>query len=531
MLRRAVLILAFAGCAHSSPPPPGEERLVKVGFEGNKQLSNNTLVTGLALHRVLQRQGAPDPYLVQVDADRLRGEYLRRGYLDVDVRARVERKGDAVTVIYTVEEGVRATTKTVINGLPDSVPEDKVRAELPLVDGKPFDYEPYDLAKPKLMAVIQDAGYAHAQLDANVIADRANHTALVELDYLPGPKCTFGTIEVTGVTGELADAVKNRVGFQPGQVYSAQAIVQTQRNLYGFGRFSTVNVQPDKSSGDVVPVKIAVSESASHEVKLGGGVGIDPQGFEVRGRAGYQVAGWRFERDSFRNVSPVLEANPDVLALLKIDRANQVGAYEQALVADLRDHPLEPRLGAYGELRTLEGTKFAGGNYEFFEIAPEVRGYVPVIAGSVLAARAKYTAIFGDVPAIERLFLGGATTQRGFSERRLAPSAADPMDASVTVPYGGAALIDTSLEARVPITKIRGMPLGGVVFVDGGDVTNQPSALDVTNLHWAAGAGVRLQTAVGPVRLDVAYRLNRRGMNEPDPGTAYTYHLTIGEAF
>jgi len=59
------------------------------------------LMTGLGLHRVLSRGGALDPYLVQVDGERITGEYLRKGYLDVDVRSRVERQGDAATVIYT----------------------------------------------------------------------------------------------------------------------------------------------------------------------------------------------------------------------------------------------------------------------------------------------------------------------------------------------------------------------------------------------------------------------------------------------
>lgn len=230
-----VAIALQAACAHAPPHRAGEERLAAVSFEGNKGLGSTTLLTGLGLHRVMQRGGAPDPYMVQVDADRIRGEYMRNGYLEVAVRSRVERKGDDTKVIYTVEEGPRAVTRTVISGLPGDLPVAKVRDQLPLKDGKPFGYEPYDLAKPELLGVVQDAGYAHAQLDASVVADRAEHTAIVELDYTAGPKCKFGAVEVTGATGELAEAVRDRVAFAPGQIYSAQAIVQTQRNLYGFG--------------------------------------------------------------------------------------------------------------------------------------------------------------------------------------------------------------------------------------------------------------------------------------------------------
>ncbi len=166
------LVLAVAAstaCAHGSTGPRAtEDRLEKVKFEGNQQVKDKTLLTGLGVHRVLQRGGAADPYLIQVDADRIRGEYLRKGYLDVDVRSRVERKADTTTVIYTVQEGIRARTQTIITGLPDELDVTRVREKLPLQEGQPFDYDTYDLAKPALLEVVQDAGYAHATLDPSV---------------------------------------------------------------------------------------------------------------------------------------------------------------------------------------------------------------------------------------------------------------------------------------------------------------------------------------------------------------------------
>src|SRR5689334_4717694 len=151
MRTRQHLVLAVAtlasACAHSSNAPRAtEDRLEKVSFEGNKQVKDKTLLTGLGAKRVMSRGGAVDPYTVQLDADRIRGEYLRKAYLDVDVRSRVERKGETATVIYTVEEGLRAKTQAIITGLPDDVDSAKVRAKLPLADGSAFDYDVYDLA-------------------------------------------------------------------------------------------------------------------------------------------------------------------------------------------------------------------------------------------------------------------------------------------------------------------------------------------------------------------------------------------------
>ena len=99
-----------------------------------------------------------------------------------------------------------------IHGLPadPELPVAKVRKVLPLEDGKPFDYEPYDKAKELLLAVVEDAGYAHAKLDAKVIADRANHEAVIELTYDTGPKCKFGAIDIVGAPPDLVDAVRAR---------------------------------------------------------------------------------------------------------------------------------------------------------------------------------------------------------------------------------------------------------------------------------------------------------------------------------
>jgi len=467
--------------------------------------------------------------------------------------------------------------------------------------------------------VVEDAGYAHVKLDSQIIADRANHTAIVQLNYTPGPKSTFGTVQVTGVEGELREAVENRLQIEPGQPYSTAAIASTQRALYGLNRFSTVRVQPEKTddANPVIAVTVDVDQGTRHEVRLGGGLGLDPASYEVRGRAGYVVQGWPFlldtvtvdlrpayallrdgsdyeprlralakverqdilwtyskgeleggfnyiayeaytsygprarvgfstpllgeklsllvgwgiKRQAFRNIHPLID---EALQMeVGIDHTERVGAYTQSLVLDLRDHPIETKFGLYGELRVAEGTKFAGSAYDYVQVVPELRGYVPVpFRGTVLAARIRAGGTFGELAPTERFFSGGGSNQRGFSERKLAPSATGIVDDELrSIPYGGGAMFETGLEARFPITTVKEMPFGGVVFVDGADVTESTGDLDLTNLHWAVGIGIRLLTIVGPVRADVGYRLNRTGPMDPDPSSKFAFHLSIGEAF
>ena len=612
-----VSVLLLTACGSKKPVHhPGEEYLDEIRVEGNASIKTKDLRNGLALRRVQKQGGSPDPYLVVIDAQRVRGEYLRRGYLEVDVRSRVERHGDRTIVIYTVAEGPRAKTRVMITGIDDAQLLQHVRDTLPIKDGEFFEYEPYDLAKEKMLGVIEDAGYAHAQLNAHVIADRANHMAIVHLEYHIGPKCKFGTIDISGIDGELADAVRARLAFDTGDQYSSAAIAETQRALYDMKRFSTVRVLPDKGDGDVVNVRISLARSTRNELTLGGGAGMDPAAYEVRARTGYEKlgwpfpltdftldmrpayamlrdgggyepriralaslkridlfhpfitgrveggynyltveaytsfgpvarlglespifikslhlrGGWEFQYVDFRRISPLID--PALQMQLGLDAPNRIGEYTQAVTLDLRDNPIEPRLGMYGELRVDEGTQFAGGEFNFIRVTPELRGFVPVPrTGFILATRARAGRFYGDIPVTERYFSGGSTTQRGFAERRLAPTLTGDVDGTMrSVPIGGAELVEANLELRTRLTTIKGMGLGGVTFLDGGDVTERDQ-MNVGNLHWAAGVGLRLFTPVGPIRADVGYRLNRTGPTEPEPGSRFTFHLSIGEAY
>lgn len=642
----AVLALAAVACTHGRQHRPGEEWLAAVKFSGNHDLAmrDRDLLTGLALHRTLDAQRAPDPYQVELDAERIRGAYVRRGYLDAIVTPRVDhdaKRPERTTITFVIVEGARATTHVQITGLEgDAALRGRVRDALDLPDGKPFDYAKLATGKEAMLAVVRDAGYAHAQVADSVTptGNAPDRVAEVALAFTLGPRAKFGDIQLHGVSGRLAQAVRDRIAAEPGAQYSQRALVATRNELYAMRRFSTVRVEAEAPGGDsnagydeesnaraplsaTVPVQVDVVESSRHEVKLGAGFGIDPLSYEVRGRAGYTIVGWpepletlaidlrpayarlrdtstseaiyeprmralaqleridflniphltgiaavgynyltveayttygplaklavatplgvpqvqlrvgwKLEEDHFSHLDPLV--TPDLAMSLGLAGPQRDGAYEQSLVVDLRDNPLEPQQGLYLEARVAEGTRWAGSSLDYVQLTPEVRGYVPVplLAGVVLAGRARAGTFFGDVPTVERYYAGGAASQRGFSERRLAPTLVDPVDGR-NIPIGGTTMVDTGAELRFPLGTVRKYGLGGVVFLDGGDVTASRAELELANLHWAAGTGVRVMTPIGPIRFDLAKRLNRTGPMDPEPGSHYSFHLSIGEAF
>jgi outer membrane protein assembly factor BamA len=636
--------LVVVGCGSRSRQQqvrkPGEEYLQVIEIEGNQAISDQTLIRGLALSRAVQGGRAVDDYQLGLDVTRIEGAYKRRGYFNVQVEPQITKRGDAQRLVFLVKEGPRATASVEITGLPPELSRDDAQALIGIVDGQPFDYWTYAKAKPRLVAAVQDAGYAHAQLEATVLADRKTNQAVLRYALDTGPRARFGELEIVGTSGPLADAIRRRVGFAAGDPYSVTAIAQAQQGIHAIGRFASVRVDVDRSAvADVVPIKVTVTEAKRNEARAGGGAGLDVLTYQARmrvsyshrgypsplttlgaefrpalvalrddcvwyevwtckrnwrirllgtatqqdlfmpgvqgdveggldylaleaytmqgarlrtglsrafmskrivARIGWQLAGYDFT-DLSRALAPATAEDPELASRIGVDQFQRLGAFTQGIALDLRDNPVSPRFGAYAELRIAEGTALAGGAFDYLQITPDVRTYLP-LGRAVLAARARLGVIRGEVPPTERYFAGGASSHRGFAERRLSPTARsrprdpampDPQlpDPPVTVVVGGAASFETGIELRTHFRPF-GIKVGVVTFLDGGDVTERPGQLSLGNLHWAVGFGIRpYYLPLGPIRLEVAYRLNRTSATDPYPNDRVNFLISVGEAY
>ena len=281
------LLAALIGCGTKPRVhKPGDEWLASIELEGNASIGRGELVPGLALKRNLDAGRALDPYQLTVDRDRLRAAYLKRGFFEVTVTPRVDLKGGEQHVVFVIVEGKRARIQVVIRGLPPEVPLAEARKLIAIKDGEPFDYDAYDAAKLPLVALVENAGYPHVQMDAAVLADKVRGVATARFAIDPGVRAAFGPITISGTDGQLADAITDRLTFRTGDVYSAESLAESQSAIYELGRFSTVRIEPDRKAGDTVPVKISVALANRHSLELGGGFGYDPINVEARVRAG-----------------------------------------------------------------------------------------------------------------------------------------------------------------------------------------------------------------------------------------------------
>ena len=63
-----------------------------------------------------------------------------------------------------------------------------------------------------------------------------------------------------------------------------------------------------------------------------------------------------------------------------------------------------------------------------------------------------------------------------------------------------------NLELRTPIWR----DLGAAVFVDGGNVFARASEFSPTDLRGASGFGLRYRSPIGPIRVDLGFKMDRR---------------------
>lgn len=198
-----------------------------------------------------------------------------------------------------------------------------------------------------------------------------------------------------------------------------------------------------------------------------------------------------------------------------------ISAIRPALEYDTRDNPFDPRSGV------LAGATFKFASAAFFsqtnfaKMVLRAAKYQAVSRRLVVAVDGRVGLAEGlgqtrELPIVERFFLGGRDSVRGYTQDSLGPIAADG------TPIGGNAFFAANLELRQALTRSFSI----VPFLDAGNVWPTIGRIRALDIRFATGLGVRFKTPVGPLRLDYGIKLSRR---EGESKTKIDF--SIGHAF
>jgi translocation and assembly module TamA len=429
------------------------------------------------------------------------------------------------------------------------------------------------------------ASHAKAAVtDEAVTADHAARRLDAQVRLDPGPSVRFGRLIVTPGSDVIEKRIRTIAGLPEGAAFDPTALAKSADRLRRTGTFRSVALteaaalNPDGTIDITATVVDETPRRYGVGAELSSFEGLTLSGFWLhrnalgradRFRVGGEVAGLggqtggpdyeitvRFDRPAVygpdtaffadlslsdiddplfrsrrldiaigasRQFSDTLTGELEILYTAAraeyrvIRREFQYLQFPASLTWDRRDDVLNPTKGSY--LRTTV-TPFAGlaGTESGIRGQIDARAYRRATDRVVLAARAQGGALWGaslDGVLPEFLFSsGGGGTVRGQPYQSLDVAATGGGRS------GGRGFAALSLEARVDVTP----RIGLVGFADAGYIATDPD-FAAGAFHAGAGLGLRYETPLGPLRLDIA------GPMAGNTGDGVQIYLGIGQSF
>lgn len=418
-----------------------------------------------------------------------------------------------------------------------------------------------------------------------IIADHRKNSIAADVTLQPGPPVTFGPLTITGKSDVRRARIRAIAGFPTGKPYSPKEMQTVANRLRRTGAFASVALTEDKTlgPGNTLGVTAAVVDQKKHRIGAGGEISnssgatvsafwlnrnllggaeqlridgkVDGIGAQTGG-VGYKLSARLDRPATFRPDTSGYLTGTLQRENLTDYRANKIalGAGLKRMVGDklvlqyglgfdaervtdssgttsyrdvnlpleatwdTRDKPLDAHKGLYIDL----GVKpFAGwqGTGSGARLTFDTRTYRAVGKRVVLAARFQGGSIVGstlaDTPRDYLFYSGGGGTVRGQPYQSLGVTALPN-----GVRTGGRSFAAVSGEVRTMVTQT----IGVVAFYDAGYVAAGGFG---SGGAWQAGAGLglRYDTGIGPLRLDLARPVGGK------TGHGLQIYLGIGQAF
>jgi len=419
-----------------------------------------------------------------------------------------------------------------------------------------------------------------------LVADHRANTLSADLTIIPGPKLRFGDLIISGESAVRAERLAEIADLPSGEVFSPETMSTVAKRLRRTATFASVSLREGAAEPDgTMDVELSVVDLKPRRFGFGAELssfeGVSLTGFWLHrnlfggaerlrfdaeiGQIGAQdgngadfllrarlefpalfrsdtnffVLGQIESLDEPTYRSDTLELGAGIrwfardgieaefgVSLLRSQTEFALGrityntiAFPGMITWDDRDDPLNATGGFYVR---ATGTPYLGfsGTASGMQLTADARGYRSFGNGRVVfAGRLQWGSILGSElfeTNPDLLFLsGGGGTGRGQPYQSLGITLAPG------VIIGGRSFLGTMLELRTNFTE----SIGGVVFTDAGYI-GAGSFLDGSGeWHASAGVGVRYNTAIGPLRVDVAAPVSG------DTGQGVQIYIGIGQAF
>ena len=532
----------------------------------------------------------------QADYKRLLAVLYDQGYYGPTIRISVDGREAATLDPVRPPGAVNRIVVTVDPGKKFQFGRAEVRPLAPDTT-LPEGFQTKEVARLSLMRQAANAGitgwrnqgHAKAELkDQKITANHGEGQINAEIVLNPGPKLTFGPLNVTGNEAVRTERILEIPGLPEGQVFSPKELEDAAERLRRTGTFSSVAMIESQTvnAGNTLPITAQISENKPRRFGFGAELatieGLTLSGFwlhrnffggaeslrfdaEIAGIGGDTggidyLLGTRYERPATFNEDTTLFALAEVEQLDQVNffsRRVSIGAGIQRFASDQRTYTF-----GLGFRRATTRDVFGDSDYTLFilqgglefdyrDVELDARkGYYinaefsPFLALSgsdnglltevdyrkyftfgeqqrtTLAFRGQLGSVIGpslaDAPADFLFYSGGGGTVRGHDYQSLG------VDVGLDELAGGRSFVGLSAELRF---RTEGS-LGYVGFFDAGYIGEEELPDGSGEWHSGAGIGIRYDTGIGPIRVDLAVPVT--GDNSD---SNFQIYIGIGQSF
>lgn len=421
-------------------------------------------------------------------------------------------------------------------------------------------------AEDTLLDNLNLQGYAFASIKKrDVFADQQAKNVIVWLVVETGPLSYFGPTQLKGLERVNQNFFYKKLRWCEGDIYDPKKIEKTQEALELSGLFRSVNITYGEKplNGNLLPVEISVLEAKQRSIgfglnyttSLGPGVtgewedrNLFGEGEKLslrsdiweklqEGKITYLIPDFQrqdqnlvwvldyhrertksFTENAFSFSGTIERKITDHLRFsyggmykrLRSQRSDFNGVFDLLKVPiQLRwsniDSILDPTKGVSLQFRSIPSLQvfkpqfaycinsFTGSFYHSFTENKRHILAMKLTLGSIIGASRH------EIPPPERFYAGSESTLRGYRYLTVSPLRHDK-------PLGGRSMWIYSVELRNRIGKNFGL----VFFYDVGNVYKDFFPDFKEGVRQSAGLGIRYYTPIGPLRLDLAFPLNKR---------------------
>ncbi|WP_418180175.1 autotransporter assembly complex protein TamA [Aliarcobacter lanthieri] len=441
--------------------------------------------------------------------------------------------------------------------------------ELKVGDG--FESSNFTSSKKYILKYLGEKGYPKAVLDAKAYVDIDDYKVDIEYKVTKNDIQYFGDVHIENNANIDTSFLEKNIAFNKGEVYNSNLIDKTYENLYNFGIYKYIAVEPNIDRDDnIVPVDVKLIEGDYRETMYGFGYDTDTK---FRFKAQYKnenflgnlkqfTIGTKINSDGYNiynnlynpyfirddisfnndisyedmdyksysqkkieeklsfskeffglsNTAGILIEHSTIKSDLQDYKSGSylLNSFFYEAIFDRRDDILNPKNGYYLSFYIENGSKLLASEIDYIKTLSEFR-YIKTFDKVTSSFKTSIGTLSKDLPIFKHFFAGGDYSNRGYSYQKVGKK--DYEDK----PYGGLSMIDSSLEFEYSLNK----DLGLVTFFDSTMLSLEENKFN-DKFYNSYGIGARYYTPIGPLRVDLGFPVDEGG---------FVFHIGIGQVF